>query len=472
MRKFYSVIALFVFLFTNALAAHSAQLSHNDFWPLYVSEYPFNYLSANQKEISKDQTDDKILEIMHMSLSGFGQIASQSSNQKKEKSRLGDYRGRWNMVGLLYGSVPTGQTQPALLATAAGQTYAFDGDRLDDPSHTDIKNQLGHFSIEGTYRKVGIRGQFQGRILNDFVFTVKGGVADMRYAVSSFTDAATSPTTNLPAGVAVASQDYYGTAAATAGNITTDKTTIETNLMDIRDQIFTQMGLDGKSWSDAGAEDIDASLTWRHHFHTNQTTQDENWDEFICTPHFTVGGVLGTGKEKDQSKALSLAFGNNGHNAVYVSGGMNIDFYDTVEFGFQAGGTHFFNRKINGMFIPTHEEQTGIFPYKTDVNYDPGMTFNFSVSMNAFHYSDKLSFYAQYLFTNHTKDTITLVTADTAFKPEVLENVTGWTVQALNFGLNIDLTPSMTLGVAWQAPLIQRGAFTTNTVLLSLIGTF
>ncbi|MCF7900176.1 hypothetical protein K9K77_01570 [Candidatus Babeliales bacterium] len=472
MRKFYSVIALFVFLFTNALTAHSTRLSHNDFCPLYVSEYPFNYLSANQKEIDKDQTDDKILEIMHMSISGFGQTASQSTNQNKQAAHLGDYRGRWNMVGLLYGSVPTGQTQPALLTTAAAQTYAFDGALLNAASHTDIKDQLGHFSLKGTYRKVGIRGQFQGRILNDFVFSVKGGMADMRYAISSFIDAALTPTTNLPVGVAVASTDYYGTAAATAANIATDTTTIATNLMDIRDQIFTQMGLDGKSWSDAGAEDIDASLTWRHHFHANQTTEDENWDEFICTPHFTVGGVLGTGKEKDQAKALSLAFGNNGHHAVYVSGGMNIDFYDTVEFGFQAGGTHFFNRKINGMFIPTHEEQTGIFPYKTDVNYNPGTTWNFSVSMNAFHYSDKLSFYAQYLFANHKKDTITLVTADTAFKPEVLENVTTWTVQALNLGFNIDLTPAMTLGVAWQAPLARRGAFRTNTILLSLIGTF
>jgi len=465
MKKFYKVIALCVFACANNIIGNSATLSQNDFWPLFASDYPLTFLNANQKEVDKEQTNDKILEIMHMSISGFGQVASKGTNHdKKEECPLGDIQGRWNMVGLLYGSTPTGQTQPALLTTAAATNYT-DGTALSSTAYTDVKDQLGHFSVEAKYRKVGVRGKFQGRILNDFVFTVQSGVADMHVTVSSFYNAGLT----IPTAVAVAPTDYTGT---TTDNVAADKIIIETNLIDKRDQIFTQMGLDGESWSNSGVEDIDASLTWRHNFHANEERNDEQWEEFICTPHFTVGGILGIGKEKDESKRMSLPFGSNGHHAVYVSGGMSIDFSDTVEFAFQASGTNFFKRKINGMFIPTDERQTGIFPYKTDVDYAPGITWNLSFSMNAYHYSDKLSFYAQYLYTNHTKDAITLITADTAFKPDVLAQQTNWTVQAANFGFNLNLTPAMTLGIAWQAPISRRAAFKTNTLILSLIGTF
>ena len=242
--------------------------------------------------------------------------------------------------------------------------------------------------------------------------------------------------------------------------------------MDVKDQIFTQMGLDDTSYNNRTAEDTYASLTWRHNFYVNTETEDEAWTQFIFTPFFTGGAIIATGEKIDQSKAFAVPSGNNGHHGVHGHVGASFDFNDTIEFSFQAGGSHFFKQRINGMFVPTHEQQSRIFPYKTDVNYDPGTTWNFSISMNAYHYSDKLSFFAQYLFTNHAKDKITLVTADTAFKPSFLEDTTKWTVQAANVGFNLDISPSIALGAAWQAPLARRGAFKTNTVMLSLIGNF
>ena len=180
MRKSYNVIALFLISFISSLMGHSATLNQNDFWPLYSGDYPFTHLNANQKEIFKDQTEDEILEIMHLSLSGFGQVASTGrDHEDKEVCQLGDIKGRWNMVGLLYGSVPTGQSRPALLNTAATQNYT-DGTSLTDASYTDVRNQLGHFSVTAKYKKMGVRGKFQARVLNDFVFSVQGGIADIR----------------------------------------------------------------------------------------------------------------------------------------------------------------------------------------------------------------------------------------------------------------------------------------------------
>lgn len=463
MRKFNIFMSLcFATLFSSA-AASPATLNHNDFWSLHSTEYPLNFLNSNQKEFNQGKTDDKISERMHFSLTGFAQSAESGKNHDKEDVPLGDLKGRWNMVGLLYGATPTGQTQPALLATAAGINYT-DGTGLSDSTYTDIKDQMGHFTVETKYRKMGARAKFQARILSDFVFTVEGGVSDLRVTVTGFVNQV-----NKTGAAAVVPTDYTNSAT---DNSTADKAILETHLMDKKDAIFAQMGLDDTSYNNRSLEDTYASLTWRHNFYVNSETEDEAWNEFVFTPFFSAGAVIATGEKADPSKAFALPSGNNGHHGVNAYMGASFDFNETIEFSFQAGASHFFKRRINGMFIPTDKQQSGIFPYKTDVQYDPGTTWNFSAGINAYHYSDKLSFFAQYLFTNHVKDSITLVTADTAFKPSVLEDTTNWTVQAANIGFNLDISPSIGIGAAWQAPLARRGAFKTNTVMLSLIGNF
>ena len=167
-----------------------------------------------------------------------------------------------------------------------------------------------------------------------------------------------------------------------------------------------------------------------------------------------------------------MTMGNNGHHGVALLTGFSMDFYETVEVTWAAGTTHFFKRDIPEFYLPTDERQTGVFPFKTDVAYDPGKTWNFSFTMNAHQFLDKLSCYAQYLFINHSKDTITPITEDSAWKPAVLEDQTKWTVQAVNVGFNYHLSPNMRFGFAWQAPIARRGAYKTNTIGLTMAGTF
>ena len=246
---------------------------------------------------------------------------------------------------------------------------------------------------------------------------------------------------------------------------------------------LNQIGLNIQDFHESGAEDVALSLTWRHDFHMNEKDEDDSkvrdyafeegeYSPFLMTPFFKITGILGIGKERNEAVALSLPFGNNGHHGVSLIGGLSFDFHDSVEIAFSAGTSHFFKRDIAGMFIPNEEHQSGIFPFKTNVSYNPGKSWYFSLGMNAYRFLEKLSFHAEYLFISHSKDSIKLLKADGAFKPAVLEDQTKWTIQAINCGFNYDLTPNFKFGVSWQAPIKQQGAYKTNTVMVTLAATF
>lgn len=491
-KKFLNIVFL-LFAVSQSLQAAPPTITQNDFYPLHTTQYPFGFLNTNRKEFEKGNARQSIFERMQLTTSVYGQKATRGHNQDKVHDEntdsnasdykdgvpIGDIYGRWNMLGLLYGSAPTGQTRAALLTTAAAQTY-HDGQRLDHTNYSDSQDWLGHFTIPLEYRKMGARFQCATRVFNDVVLQLEGGITDIKQSYSKFTDLGRNKQETLEG----APQSVYGssTTAIQAADVKTTINTIETNLMDIHDQVFSQMGLNIKDFHETAAEDVFVSLIWRHNHHVNVTDDDvvhdyeyendEEWGKFVLTPFFKLTGIIGIGKERDNTKAFSIATGNNGHHGVNLTFGFGMDFYKSIEVTWEAGVTNCFKRRIAGLYVPTDERQTGVFPFKTDVDYEPGKTWHFSFAMNAHHFTDKLSCFAQYTFVNHARDSISLVTADSAFKPAVLEDVTKWSVQAANIGFNYDLSPHMAIGLTWQAPITRRGAYKTNAVMLSLIGTF
>jgi hypothetical protein len=72
----------------------------------------------------------------------------------------------------------------------------------------------------------------------------------------------------------------------------------------------------------------------------------------------------------------------------------------------------------------------------------------------------------------HKDDNICLKTADAAFKPRVLEEVTGFKTKVANIGFNYDLSRNVSLGFLWQAPLSQQNSYRSTTAMFSVSGTF
>ena len=475
MNKITRVILLALVSFQISYSTVAPTMNYFDHYPLYSTEYPFSFLNTNKKEFLKGDGPN-INNRFQLTASVYGQTARTGYDQDKLETNLGDIRGRFDMLGLLYGSTPTGATQPALLTTAAAQTYDYDAAiTLAESSHSDTADRVGHFSVPLRYRRFGLRLHGSVRLLENIVVSVHGGVSDLRQTASEFINIGRDEQTTVLANPTTV---YGPTTSLSSENKTNDLDTIDKYLMDIDHQIFDQMGLNVQDFHETDFEDLFVSFVWRSNVKMNvdekQVHDDfsDEWEPFILMPFVKVTAGFGTGRKKDESKAFSLPFGNNGHHSVTVSSGLSFDFYDSVEITIDGGGTHFFNRTINNMFMPTHEKQTGIFPYKTSVDYSPGQTWYFSANINAHHFNDKLSCYAQYLYTTHTKDSITLLAADSAFKPAVLEDRTNWNVHSANLGFNYDLSRRMSVGFAWQAPIAQRGAYKTHTLMLSLNGLF
>lgn len=443
-------------------------LNYNDMFPPFSTKYPFDYMNDESKEVLKDHDDIKsIYERVQLSSSFFGQKATKARNLDKVSVLVGDIHGRLGMVPLLYGVVPTGETRVALIQSLFDLNLALTGltgALLNNNQFSDLNQNFGFFSLPVKYRKMGGRFKASVRIFDDFVINMQGGVSDMKQTLTQYTDKTFDANY----------QDvFHGNILANTANFEVDKSTVETNLMDQRTQIFTQMGINGEDWSETGAEDFSLSLAWRHNFKINADSDPKDWARFIFTPHFIIGGTFGVGKAKDPDVLLSLPFGNNKHHSISFSSGFNVDFYESIELSFEAGGTHFFNRTYITR-VPNSEFQSILFPFKTTVKVEPGKTWHVSIGMNARHFLDKLSVYALYSYVQHLQDSITLPNPPTnnPFIPRKLEDISKSKTQNARVGFNYDLSPNMTCGFLWQAPLAQRAAYKATTIMLSFIFTF
>lgn len=185
-----------------------------------------------------------------------------------------------------------------------------------------------------------------------------------------------------------------------------------------------------------------------------------------------VSGSVSPGKKINPRDVFAVPFGNNGHAAAGFSAGLNFDFMDTIEVGGEVGFTHFFERDICNLRVPTSEYQSGIFPFATDVTLKPSHNWHFGGKIAAYHFLDRLSLFFQYLIVDHCEDKIELKCPDPAFKPEILECLTNWKVKLVDIGVTYDISPNTGLGFLWQAPLSQKNAYRSTTVLFTFYATF
>ncbi len=440
-------------------------LNYNDGYQLFGTILPTSVLNRECRELLK-QEGTGIDERFFFSASVYGQKATTARDLKKETSFVGDVHGRLNMVGLMYGALPTGVTQPSLLQTAAMQTFSCNpllGVSIANPTYSDLTQNFGFFTDPGKYHKIGLRFQASVRPFQDLIFTAQAGIADLQQ------------TTNLVGMTLLATYStVYPANTPTPlapGSFTADQTSVEQYLMEPAQQIFQQLGVTVDNIQKTGAEDVSFYAILRHNFPINQDADPEDWAYFIFTPLLQVGATAAAAKPASPYKLYDISLGNNRHQSANVALGFSLDFAETLEVDFFAGITHFFSRTYLAR-VPTSQLQSTLFPYTTNIISKPGQSWFISLGLNAYHLVDNLSIYAQYLYTAHLQDKISLVTPDPAFLPSRLEKDSPFKIQVANFGFDYDLSPNFALGIGYQMPLARRGAYKTNTVLLNLTLTF
>jgi len=502
------------------LYARLSTLSPNDPFPAFSTHNPHDFLymyhTSFLKHYEQEDTDRRIA----FSVSPFYQRAKNGANRFGCKSSLGDINGPWNAIGLMYGDIPCGKDRGPTLKKAFQcaqfcQGMKFCGDEvindpsfnstrfMHDPSLSDTSQRFGFLSVPIKYRKVGVRFDATGLLTHDIGINILWGIADITQTTTGFRDLSINFSNQTVTG---GPDDIFSRDS--------NKNELHQYITQPINQIFKELGLDASEFHESSIEDLQASMFWRHAFTINSKKDKinpERYPQFLFIPFLSVDGTLAVGKKQCPSKLLARSFGNNGHHALGFNLGFDIDFFETVEIGISGGGAYFFNRDISNLFVPTHELQSTIFPFSTDVNYKPGNNWHFTALMNAYHFIENLSFHVQYIYVSHSNDKICLLRPNTGtkltlepgscptnqdidpesklaespcgctfnetpsenvFKPYVLEKRSSWSSQMLDVALNYDIAPQASLGILWQIPIKQRNAYRSNTLTCSFEARF
>jgi len=481
--KFTSAVWFFLslplFMMTSSLWGWGTN-NRADPFPLYTSNDPQEFLYTRHRQLLQGWPLDKAdPERVSLSLTGFGQAADSARRACGGSVGLdpaqptcvdipiGDLDGRWNMLALLYGPLPQGQSLGPLLSEAFQVLFpGYQPGQINDNFAYDIDScytnpSMALFSNALKYRKFGVRWNFEARLIGDFGFQFQGGLADVKQTLTSRVDL-TSSCSSLPV-------DCNG-GSTSCNDLSFTGAEIKEYLMDVASDIAQELCIDICSFHTFSVEDLYFCLYWRH-AHEINFKRDPSWARFLLTPFIRIAGSAPTGKSKDPAVIFSVPVTNNGHASINANVGINLDFTDTIEIGGEVAYSHFFARDVCNMHLPNSTYQSGIYPFGTNVNVQPGDTWYGAAKLNAYHFIDRLSFWGQWVIVSHTQDTVRLIDCDPAFITAKCP-VTKWTVQFINAGFNYDCSPNISLGFVWQFPIKWENAYKSNTVLFSFIATF
>ncbi len=462
-----SVILLLISIFAIHVNSNArSSLAVNDAYPMYSSRDPHYYLYTQEKLALKGLESGNWREHVSFSISPFAQNANSGRNIDGKSTRggvaveLGDIPNRWNMIALLYGDLPANQNFGPILENAKNTLFPGVAIPIDDEQAIDCEQLFGCFSIPLKYRKRGLRFQVEAMLISDFGIKLDAGIASISQTLTSTADVC-----DFIDLTGIASLDSNGNFPCTD----LKPSDVECLLMREYKNIAQEINLNICDFCEISSEDIFLSLFWRHAY---PFLDKENCAQLLLIPFFELGGGVAAGKAKDPNVAFGIPFGNNDHNSLFFTAGLDFDFLQTIEVGAEVGITHFFSKDFKNYRVPTSEFQTGIFPFTTDVSISPGLNWHFGAQISAYHFIDCLSFYFQYLLIEHQKDKICLKSADSAFKPEILAKRSCWRTKIANIAFNYDFTPHIGAGFLWQAPLSQRNTYKSTTLLFSFYAQF
>lgn len=476
-------------LFSNITLHGFSNRTSNDPYPVYTALYPYTFLTTNYRNYLRGWEADWKQERFAFSVSPFRQAATCGRNTDGNRAELGDLLGRWNMLALFYPN-PTG-TDPLVVQQTLLNALSLTPDSLatecnvgsntgvtlsgliSTPSRRDVQEQFGFFAVPIKYRKWGVRFETEFYLGYDIGLKIQTGVCDI-IQTTSFVDK-TCEALGRACQVGACSPtcceiDSFGCAC---------KRAVMLQIMGQVDTVADVLDLGVKNYNKRCAEDTRFSLYWRRIFPINQDR--EGWPYFLMMPFVAFEAIAPTGNEVNPNCLFALPGGNNGHTGLGFGAGLNFDFVETIEIGVQASMTEWLPRRYCSYPIPVNNYQQGILPYKADLTLRPAANWTFSALMNAYHFLDRLSVWAQWVAVYHGKDCFTDIfvhpfgsSNQTPPEPD-LDRMTcwsRWSSHMVNVGLTYDISPNIALGFLWQTPVAQRNAYRSTTLMGSLIVTW
>jgi hypothetical protein len=493
--RYNTLLMLILSVLTTPLSGIS-NLTQNDPYPVYTSADPQEFLTdCLKKQFNGEGCLEKCRSQARLSFSGFRQAATCgvpfqpvggcSGGFVTDYVELGNLLGPWNVVGLLLDPQvrtnilgPCGLNIEDLVVSCSGTLF--------DPALSDTYKRFGFLNVPIKYRKYGVRVEAEVRLACDLTVKIQTGIADIRQTpqLNDLTCSATGlscpvhicPETVTPIECATGDVVGGGTSCITneccINNFNCDcKSFVIENIMKRIDTVACALGLDIREFHKTAFEDTRVILNWRHVYPVNYC--EPGWPFFLFMPYLSLETSFPTGKKKNPCQLFGLPFGNNGSFAVGGTAGFTVDFVETIEIGAEVGITHFSSRTETNYPVPTFDVQAGMFPRKATVHISPGNNWNFILTMNAYHFLERLSVWIQYVNVSHSEDCFNIRSLCPEFGLNActrkLYEESKWESQFIDAGFNYDISTDIALGLFFQIPISQRNAYRPVTILGSLV---
>gem|GEM_PF-1973563 len=480
-----------------------SMMNKADPYPVFTSNDPNDFLTTDMRNRLKIGYEEiRPHERFTFSISPFGQKADAAqtrqcvpdttnvpNGQICPPTLIGNVYGPWNMLGVFYPENNGNTEVQEYLLTAlnvTGTLICNDASltgtclqNITNPEFSDPTKQFGFVNVPVCYRKLGCRFEGEFLIGCGFGLQLQTGVVDIRQT-ATFTDLTCSAT-----GLACPYTDCQGNSGTCqiAGWSCSCKQVVMDTITSKVYKVARLLNQNAQNYHEVSADDTRLRLFWRRLFPINYGPREtkNDWPHYLIMPYVTLDGIFPTGSTVCASKLFALPSGNNGHWGGGITTGFIIDFEETIEIGFELGGTFFSNKTYCNFPLPTNWLQNGIYPHTGNVTVHPGKNWNAGFKFGAYHFLDRLSIYVQLMAVNHGKDcfrvnSINPINGYTAPISTILTDKlhvqSGFFASFVNTGLNYDISPNMSLGFFWQAPVKRKFAYRSTTLMGTLTLTY
>jgi len=428
------------------------------------------------------------------SIAPFYQHANTARDAAGKKVPGGDRLGQINMFGLFFdtnrapktfnaGNYP--KAWPARdavqvvvnQALTPGDQYRLGLDSTDKQNFVATDNKFAYVSSPLSYEKIGLRSQLNCDFGFGLGVSARMGVVDVKVKQRPVQLEKT-----FAADLVLRSIEGYEPNDASKDD---SKALYKALFSDqAREAVANDYGLTFKQFHQSSPEDMHLQVYW----HAPIDFYEKN-DEVGVTlvPYLALGAWMPLSEELDKKYVFAAPFGNQDRDFGFtVEGALGLEFPVLPQAGGQSfgvsigGGLLIFNEKdLASQYLPTTDLQSVVFPWQvTRLTKRPGETWYVNVGMKAEHFLENLSFYADFSYTQHVKDTFTIKETDSARRDAFAAGVDGyqrstaWKNQQVSAGFNFEITDSVALSAAAQAHISGTQVMRSVTLLGGLAVTF
>jgi hypothetical protein len=440
-------------------------------------------------------------------ISPIYQQTSTVRNDCGKKVAAGDRLGQWNMFGVFFGpnAIPAGKLIPNIdiaemqvsditknAQISPPSRYrggVFTGDSVDLTLETNFdpyKYTFAYYSSPAYYEKAGIRTQFNFDMHCGFGLSARGGVVDVKFKPRQIVLESTFRE-NIDAAGDTITEQQMDAKKLYAALFSDDK------LRAIGNELNLPLATTPAVYRRTDAEDIHLQAYW----HIPVELKDDAGDlAATVVPYVAFGSWFPTGKKINPNNPFSVPTGNDGFYLLTFEASIGIDFpltpesNQSLQFCIGGGATTPLDSKTrHGIRIPSTgrsdvippippgpatDFQSGVIPWSTTIRQRPGTTWYFNASLKAGQFLGGLSFYGDYIYTQHLRDGISLrepnATRLASFNGGLAryKRQTAWKNQQFNFGVDYQVARALSIGGAVQSHISGERVFTSTTLLGSL----